>query len=94
MAKRLSRTALCALCFLFVHPLVSIPGRSKGKEGSISIKGFSFFVFTEKKLCDLCGLCGSFFFLLGGRRDFNNFLSKKSPRGKFPVGFFVPFIPG
>jgi hypothetical protein len=29
---------LCALCFLFVHPLVSIPGGSKGKEESISIK--------------------------------------------------------
>jgi hypothetical protein len=49
---------LCALCFLFVHPLVSIPGRPKGKEGSISIKGFVFFVFPKKKLCDLCVLCG------------------------------------
>jgi hypothetical protein len=29
---------LCVLCFLFVHPLVSIPGGSKGKEQSISIK--------------------------------------------------------
>jgi len=57
-AKRLSRNDLCALCFLFVHPLVSIPGRPKGKEESISIKGFVFFVFTKKKLGDLCGLCG------------------------------------
>jgi hypothetical protein len=56
--KGLSRTALCALCFLFVHPLVSIPGRPKGKEESILIKGFVFFVFTKKKLCELCGLCG------------------------------------
>jgi len=29
---------LCALCFLFVHPLVFIPGGSKGKEEPISIK--------------------------------------------------------
>jgi hypothetical protein len=57
-AKGLSRNDLCALCFLFFHPLVSVPGRSKGKEGAISIKGFSFFVFTEKMLCDLCALCG------------------------------------
>jgi hypothetical protein len=54
----LSRNDLCALCLLFVHPLVFIPGGSKGKEESISIKGFVFFVFTKKKLCDLCGLCG------------------------------------
>jgi hypothetical protein len=57
-AKGLSRNDLCALCFLFVHPLVSIPGRPKGKEGSISIKGFVFLVFPKKKLCDLCVLCG------------------------------------
>ena len=57
-AKGLSRNDLCALCFLFVHPLVSIPGRPEGKEGSISIKGFVFFVFPKKNLCDLCGLCG------------------------------------
>jgi hypothetical protein len=37
-AKGLSRNDLCALCFLFVHPLVFIPGRSKGKEESTSIK--------------------------------------------------------
>jgi hypothetical protein len=49
---------LCALCLLFVHPLVFIPGGSKGKEESIPIKGFMFFVFTRKKLCDLCVLCG------------------------------------
>jgi hypothetical protein len=54
----LSRNDLCALCFLFVHPLVSIPQRPKGKEGSISIKGFVFSVFTKKKLCDLRVLCG------------------------------------
>jgi hypothetical protein len=56
--KDLSRNDLCVLCFLFVHPLVSIPGRPKGKEGSISIKGFVFLVFPKKKLCDLCVLCG------------------------------------
>jgi hypothetical protein len=75
-AKGLSRNDLCVLCFLFVHPLVFIPGGSKGKEGSISIKGFVFFVFPKKKLCDLCGSAVDFFFLLGGRRDFYNFLSK------------------
>jgi hypothetical protein len=57
-AKGLSRNDLCVLCFLFVHPLVFIPGGSKGKAGSISIKGFVFFVLPKKKLCDLCGLCG------------------------------------
>jgi hypothetical protein len=57
-AKGLSRNDLCALCLLFVHPLVFIPGGSKGKGESISIKGFVFFVFTKKKLCDLCVLCG------------------------------------
>jgi len=36
--KGLSGNDLCALCFLFVHPLVSIPGGSKGKEESISIE--------------------------------------------------------
>jgi len=46
---------LCALCLLFVHPLVFIPGGSKGKEESVSIQGF---VFTKKKLCGLCVLCG------------------------------------
>jgi hypothetical protein len=56
--QRLSRNDLCALCFLFVHPLVSIPGGSKGKEGSILKKWFIFFVFAKKKLCDLCVLCG------------------------------------
>jgi len=29
---------LCALCLLFVHPFVFIPGGSKGKEESIFIK--------------------------------------------------------
>jgi hypothetical protein len=48
----------CALCLLFAHPLVFIPGGSKGKEESIPIKGFMFFVFIRKKLCDLCVLCG------------------------------------
>jgi hypothetical protein len=57
----LSRNDLCALCFLFVHPLVWIPGGSKGKEKSVSIKSFVFFVFTKKKLCGLCALCGLFF---------------------------------
>jgi hypothetical protein len=56
--KDLSRNDLCVLCFLFVHPLVSIPGGSKGKEESRSIKGFVFFVFTKNKLCGLCVLCG------------------------------------
>ena len=56
--KRLSRNDLCALCLLFVHPLVFIPGGSKGKEESISIQRFVFFVFNKKKLCDLCVLCG------------------------------------
>jgi hypothetical protein len=37
-AKGLSRNDLCALCSLFVHPLVFVPGKSKGKEESISIK--------------------------------------------------------
>jgi len=37
-SQRLSRNDLCALCFLFVHPLVSIPGGSKGKEEAILIK--------------------------------------------------------
>jgi hypothetical protein len=36
--KGLSKDDLCDLCFLFVHPLVFIPGGSKGKEESISIK--------------------------------------------------------
>jgi len=58
MAKGLSRNDLCALCLLFVHPLVFIPGGSKPKEESMSIKGYVFFVFTKKKLCDLCVLCG------------------------------------
>jgi len=35
-SQGLSRNDLCALCFLFVHPLVSIPRISKGKEESIS----------------------------------------------------------
>jgi len=37
-AKSPSRNDLCALSLLFVHPLVSLPGGSKGKEESISIK--------------------------------------------------------
>jgi hypothetical protein len=49
---------LCALRLLFVHPLAFIPGGSEGKEDSISIKGFVFLVFTKKKLCGLCVLCG------------------------------------
>jgi hypothetical protein len=57
-AKGLSRKVLCALCLLFVHPFVSIPGRPKGKEEPPSIEGFVFFVFTKKKLCALCVLCG------------------------------------
>jgi hypothetical protein len=57
-AKGLSGNALCALCPLFVHPLVSNSGRPKSKEESISIKGYVFFVFTKEKLCDLCVLCG------------------------------------
>jgi len=57
-AKGLSRKDLCALRLLFVHLLVFLPGGSKRKEASISIEGFVFFVFTRKKLCDLCVLCG------------------------------------
>jgi len=53
-----SRKDLCALRLLFVHPLIFIPEGSKRKEESISIKGYEFFVFTQKKLCDLCVLCG------------------------------------
>jgi hypothetical protein len=56
--RGLSGNDLCALCFFFVHPLVFIPGESKGKEESISIKGFVIFVFTKKTLCGLCVLCG------------------------------------
>jgi hypothetical protein len=59
--KGLSRSNLCALCLLSIHPPVLIPGGWKGKEESIFIKGFLFFVFTKKKLCDLCVLCGLFF---------------------------------
>jgi hypothetical protein len=36
--KGLSRGDLCALCLLFVHPLVFIPGASEDKEESISVK--------------------------------------------------------
>jgi len=36
--KGLSRNDLCALCFLFVHPPVIIPGESEGKEEPIFIK--------------------------------------------------------
>jgi|GEM_PF-2864041 len=57
-AKGLSRNDLCALRLLLVHPLVFIPGGSKSKAESISIKGFVFLVFTKKKLSDLCVLCG------------------------------------
>jgi hypothetical protein len=53
-SQRLSRNDLCALRFLFVHPLVSIPEGSKGKEEALSIKGFALFLFTKKKLCGLC----------------------------------------
>ncbi|KPK91266.1 MAG: hypothetical protein AMJ94_07615, partial [Deltaproteobacteria bacterium SM23_61] len=38
MAKGFSGNDLCALCFLFVHPLVSIPARPKGKEEPMSVK--------------------------------------------------------
>ncbi len=55
-AKGLSRTDLCVLCLLFVPPLIFNPRGSRGKEESISIKYF--FVFTKKKLCGLCVLCG------------------------------------
>jgi hypothetical protein len=37
-AKGLSGNDLCALCPLFVHPLVFNPRGLKGKEESISIK--------------------------------------------------------
>ena len=80
-AEEFSRNDLCALRPLFVHPLVFIPGGSKGKEESISIQGFLFFAFTKKKLCDLCVLCGSFFFILGGGRGFYSFLNNKKPAG-------------
>jgi hypothetical protein len=36
--KAFFKDDLCALCFLFVHPLVFNPGGSKGKEKSISIR--------------------------------------------------------
>jgi len=36
--SRIPIFSLCALCFLFVHPLVSILRGSKGKEGFIFIK--------------------------------------------------------
>jgi hypothetical protein len=45
-AKGLSRNDLCVLCLLFVHPMAFISGGSEGKEESIFIKGFMFFVFT------------------------------------------------
>jgi hypothetical protein len=48
-AKGLSGNDLCAFCFLFVHPLVSIPGRPKGKEEFISIQGFVFFCLYQEK---------------------------------------------
>jgi hypothetical protein len=35
--RGLSEKVLCALCFLFVHPLVLIPGDSKDTEESIPI---------------------------------------------------------
>jgi len=54
----LSRNDLCVLCFLFVHPLVLIPGGSKDKEEFISIKGFVLFVLAKKYLRGLCVLCG------------------------------------
>jgi hypothetical protein len=57
-AKGLSRNDLCALCLLCVHPLVFNPRGSKGKEESISMKWFMFFVVMQKKLCGLCVLCG------------------------------------
>jgi hypothetical protein len=57
-ARGLPRNDLCALRLLLVHPLVFIPGGSNRKEESIFIEGFVFFVFTKKKLCDLCVLCG------------------------------------
>ncbi|KPK87019.1 MAG: hypothetical protein AMJ94_17530 [Deltaproteobacteria bacterium SM23_61] len=50
--------SLCVLRLLFVHPLVYIPGGSKQKEQSMLIKRFLPLVFTQKKLCDLCVLCG------------------------------------
>jgi hypothetical protein len=37
-AEGLSTNDLCALCLLFVHPLVFIPGGSKGKGEPILIK--------------------------------------------------------
>jgi hypothetical protein len=52
---------LCALRLLFVHPPLFNPRGSKGKEESPSIQGSGFFVFTQKRLCDLGVLCGSFF---------------------------------
>jgi hypothetical protein len=55
--KGLPRNALCALCLLFAHPLVFIPGGSKGKGESIFYRSI-FFVFTKKKLCGLRVLCG------------------------------------
>jgi len=36
--KDLSRNDLCALCLLFVHPLVFNPGGLKGKEGPMFLE--------------------------------------------------------
>jgi hypothetical protein len=61
MAKGISSNNLCALCLLFVHTLVFIREGPKDKEEAKPIEGFVFFVFTKKKLSDLCVLCGWFF---------------------------------
>jgi hypothetical protein len=68
-AKGLSRNGLCALCFLFVHSLVFIPGGSKGKEESTSIKYFVVLSFPKKTLRSPRTLRLIFLFMLGERRE-------------------------
>ena len=53
MAKWLSMKDLCALCFLFVHPLFAIPGPT-GQEESILIRRiYAFSLYQEKALRSL-----------------------------------------
>jgi hypothetical protein len=75
-AEGVSRNDLCALCLLFVHPLVFIPRRLARQRG----------VQINKMICVLClyqenalrslRALRLIFFILGGRRDFYNFPSK------------------
>jgi hypothetical protein len=68
MAKKFSGNDLCALCFLFVHPLVFNPRESKGKAGSISIEAFVFLYLTRKNSA-ASAYSAVDFFILGERRD-------------------------